>query len=148
MQGRLIDIPSANYLLSQNIYRNYKIKDDLLSFWYQAKHNVLPCNYTLSIWYPGLSPTCTIDGYRLESMSHILNGCTELRNNYIARHDQILDKISNEIPKLAQTIFVNKSIQTCFPDFVSSNENGSALKPDLLVKKETTVMIMDVAGPV
>ena len=147
MQGRLIDIPGANYLLSQNIYRNYKIKDDLISFWYKAKHNVLPCNYTLSIWYPGQSPACAMDGYRLESMSHILNGCTEFRNNYVARHDRIIEKISSEIPRKSQIVYINKTIQTCFADTVNPNECGSALKPDFIVRRGTTVMIMDVACP-
>ena len=32
------------------------------------------------------------DGYRLESMSHILNGCKEFQNNYVARHDRIVEK--------------------------------------------------------
>ena len=126
MQRRLIDIPGADYLLSQNIYRNYKIKDDLVSFWYKAKHNVLPCNYTLSIWYPGQSLACTFNGYRLESMSHILNGCKEFRNNYVTRHDRIVEKISSEIPRRSQIVVINKTIQTCFADTVNWNESGSA----------------------
>ena len=92
MQGRLTDIAGADYLLSQNIYRNYKIRGDLISFWYKAKHTVLPYNYTLSIRYPGQSPACTMDGYRHESMSSILNGCTEFQNNYVARYDRIVEK--------------------------------------------------------
>ena len=50
MQGRLLDIDSADNVLSQNIFRNYNINDDLVEFWYKAKHNVTPCNYTLSTY--------------------------------------------------------------------------------------------------
>ena len=90
---------------------------------------------------------CTFDGYRLESMSHILNGCKEFRNNCVARHDRIVEKISSEIPRRSQIVFINKTIQTCFADIVNPNESGSALKPDFIVKKGTTEMIMDVACP-
>ena len=121
------------------------MKDDLIIFWYKTKHNVLPCNYTLSIWYPGQSPACAMDGYRLESMSHILNGCTEFRNNYVARNDGVVQKISSKIPTSSQIFYISKTIQTCFADIAIPNERGSALKPDFIVKKGTTVMIMDVA---
>ena len=45
MQGRLLDIDSVDYLLSQNIFRNYNMNDNLVKFWYRAKHNVSPCQY-------------------------------------------------------------------------------------------------------
>ena len=49
MQGRLVGNQGADYLMSQNIFRNYKLSDDLISFWYKARHDVLPCYYTLSL---------------------------------------------------------------------------------------------------
>ena len=48
MQGQLVDNKSADYLMSQNIFRNCKLTDELIYFWYKARHNVLPCYYTLS----------------------------------------------------------------------------------------------------
>ena len=33
MQGRLVGNQGADYLMSQNIFRNYKLSDDLISFW-------------------------------------------------------------------------------------------------------------------
>ena len=51
MQGRLVDNQGADYLMSQNIFRNYKLSDDLISFWFKARHNVHPCYYTQSLWY-------------------------------------------------------------------------------------------------
>ena len=47
-QGRLVDNKSADYLMSQNIFRNCKLTDELIYFWYMARHNVLPCYYTMS----------------------------------------------------------------------------------------------------
>ena len=38
-----------------------------------------------------------LDGYKSENTSYILNGCTDLRNNYTKRHDRIEDNIGNEI---------------------------------------------------
>ena len=82
MQGRLLDNIDADYLLSQNIFRNYKFSDNLVQFWYKARHNVIPCNYTCSSWYPQQSPSCKIDDYSSDSMAHILNGCREFKTNY------------------------------------------------------------------
>ena len=36
MQGIFVDIKNADYLLSQNIFRNFKISANLISFWYKA----------------------------------------------------------------------------------------------------------------
>ena len=68
-------------------------------------------------------------------MSHILNGCKKSRNNYVTRHDRIVEKISSEVPRRSHIVFINKTIQTCFADTVNPNESGSALKPDFIVKK-------------
>ena len=75
MQGRLVGNKSADYLMSQNIFRNCKLTDELTYFWYKARHNVLPCYYTLSLWYPNQPTTCVLDGYHIESSVHALNGC-------------------------------------------------------------------------
>ena len=72
MQGAFVDIKNADYLLSQNIFRNFRISAISISFWYKSRHNVIPCHYTLSLWYPEHSPGCRLDGYRLESISHVL----------------------------------------------------------------------------
>ena len=34
MQDRLVGNQGADYLMSQNIFRNYKFSDELISFWY------------------------------------------------------------------------------------------------------------------
>ena len=49
MQGTLIDLRNVDYLKSQDIFRNVKMADVLVVFWYKMRRNVLGCNYTLSI---------------------------------------------------------------------------------------------------
>ena len=142
----LIDINNADYLLSQNICRNFKITDNLISFWYKARHNVLPCHYPLSLWYPEHSPECRLDGYYLHSISHILNGCKEIKNNYSKRHDYILEKISSELRHHCDVIYVNKTIETAFPEILEESTVLN-LKPDIVVKQDTDVSIMDIASP-
>ena len=82
IQGTLADLKDVDYLLSQDIFKNPTWSDSLVQFWYKMKHNVVACNYTLSIWYPATLPICSLDSYRLESMAHLLNGCKEFKDNY------------------------------------------------------------------
>ena len=49
IQGTLIDLPNVDCLKSQDILRNVKLADKLVVFWHKMCHNVLRCNYTLSI---------------------------------------------------------------------------------------------------
>ena len=44
------------------------LSENLVTFWYKARHNVMPWNYTLSLWYPEQSAACQLDNYHLESM--------------------------------------------------------------------------------
>ena len=145
-QGTLIDINNADYLLSQNIYRNFKISDNMLNFWYKARHNVLPCHYTLSLWYPEHQPECRLDGYHLNRMSHILNGCKKMKNNYTKRHDHILERISSELTHHCEKIYVNKTIKTAFPEILEESTILD-LKPDIVMKVGTDVSIIDIACP-
>ena len=134
VQGRLLDNIDADYLLSQNIFRNYKFSDHLVEFWYKARHNVIPCNYTLSIWYPQQSPSCKIDGYSLDSMAHILNGCREFKNNYSTRHNTPVEKIASELPHV---MAVDKTIGSTFKELgLSSSEHPELhLKPDIVLRQ-------------
>ena len=99
----------------------------MISFWYKSGHNVLPCHYTLSLWYPEHSPECRLDGCRLGSISHVLNGCKEIKNNYSKRHDNILDKVVSELKHHCNEIFVNKMIRGSFREFTEKSEHRSEL---------------------
>ena len=141
MQGRLIDIRGADYLLSQEcIFKNYKLSENLVTFWYKARHNVMPCNYTLSLWYPEQSAACQLDNYHLERMSNILNGCKQLQKNYTKRHDRILEKIADELKITGKSIFVNKTARTTFKQLLNTEFKDQEIldvKPDLVIKMKT-----------
>ena len=110
MQCRLVDNIGANYLMSQNIFRNYKLTDEKIHFWYKARHNVLPCFNTLSLWYSNQSVNCVLDDYRIESTAHVLNGCKNLRGNYSNRHDRIVEKIGGDNKRSENKVNINKTI--------------------------------------
>ena len=94
MQGRLVSNQGADYLMSEKIFQKYKLSGDLISFWYnyKARHNALPCYYTLSLWYANQSASCVLDGYSIESTAHVLNGCSKLKNNYSKSTTALLKK--------------------------------------------------------
>ena len=97
MQGRLIDLKTCDHLLSQDVSKNAIWSDAFVNFWFKLKHNVIQCNYTLSRWYRNISQVCSLDGYSIESMSHILNSFKEFQINYSKRHDKLVDKIYQEL---------------------------------------------------
>ena len=57
MQDRLVGSDGADYLSSQNFFLNHKVADKPIQFWYTARHNSLPCYYTLSLQYRNQSTT-------------------------------------------------------------------------------------------
>ena len=136
MQGTFVDIKNADYLLSQNIFQNFKISANLISFWRKSRHNVLSCHFTLSLWYPEHSPERPLDRYKLESISHVLNGCKEIKNNYSKRHDAILDKVVSELKHHCNEMFVNKTVRCSFREFAEESEHRRELnlKPDIAIK--------------
>ena len=151
MQDRLVDNKSADNLMSQNILLNCKLMDQLIYFWYKARHNVLPCYYTLSLWYPNQPTTCALDGYHIESTAHVLNGCQKLKNNYSKRHDRIVEKIGNDVKSNKNTVFINKTVRTALQElgmeFEDNVEELLNLKPDIMIKEENRMIILDIACP-
>ena len=110
MQGTLADLKDVDYLLSQDIFKDPTWSDSHVQFWYKMKHNVVACNYTLSIWYPATSPICSLENYRLESMAYLLNGCKEFNDNCSKRHDKIVGKVSEELKHFWPFVSANKTI--------------------------------------
>ena len=151
MQGRLVGNQGADYLMSQNIFRNYKLSDDLISFWYKARHNVLPCYYTQSLWYTNQSASCVLGGYSVESTTHVLDGCSKLKNNYSKRHDRIVEKIGREIKSRENKVIVYKTVRTALRESgLRDEDNDEGLlnfKPDIVIKQENKLIILDVACP-
>ena len=85
----------------------------------------------------------------MESISHVLNGCKEIKNNYSERHDTILDKVVLELKHHCNEILVNKTIRGSFREFTEESEYRSELnlKPNIVIKGKTGVSIIDIACP-
>ena len=145
MQGKLFEIDGADYLLSQDIFKNIKFTDKLVRFWYKLRHNLLPCNFTLSKWY-AKDPKCDLCQYSPESMSHILNGCKRLSGLYTSRHDKLVNKFAEEISRCWLMSKINKQITTSLENIVLPQELKT-LKPDIVVKNRYIVYLIDVACP-
>ena len=89
LQGKFVDIKNSDYLQCQSIFRNFKISANLISFWYKSRHNVLPCHYTHHCGILSIHVNVDWKAFWLESISNVLNGCKEIKNNYSKRHDAI-----------------------------------------------------------
>ena len=143
MQGTLIGLEFIDYLVSQDIFKNIQWSDQLVQFWYKMRHNVLPCNYTLNIWYK-TPPECILDNHRLESMAHILTSCVEFKDFDSVRHDTIVNKIGSELS--AEKVFVNKSVKTALGD-LQIEDSILSQKPDIILKDNKNIMILEVSCP-
>ena len=146
MQGRLINLKASDYLLSQEIFKNARWSDTLVRFWFKLQHNLLPCNYTLSKWHESVSQVCSLNGYDVESMSHVLNSCKQFRNNYSRRHDKLVDKVEQGLKSYRAEVYNNKPVYTSFHQ-LDCNLTLRRLKPDLFLKTNKRVVIIDAACP-
>lgn len=86
------------------MYKNAAIGEDVLTFTIKARLQVLPTKYNLSTWYPNThNPFCLNhqdSEQHLESTAHITNGCSAYKNLYIARHDRIVDIVSDAVRQI------------------------------------------------
>lgn len=71
-----------------------------------------------------------------ETLAHILGQCTHTKAQRIRRHDDIVDLVMAEIPKRNKEAVVLKEPRI--------ENNGVALKPDLVVKSQGRVFVVDV----
>ena len=76
----------------------------------------------------------------MESTAHVLNGCSKLKNNYLKRHDRIVDKIGSEIKSRENKVIVNKTVRTALREsglqVEDDDERLLNLKPDIVEKKK------------
>ena len=79
-------------------------------------------------------------------MTHILNGCREFKNSYSTRQYTLAEKIASELPHV---MAVDKTIGSTFKElgFSSSEHPELHLKPDIVLRHENEVTIIDVACP-
>lgn len=68
-----------------------------------------------------------------ETLGHVLGICIHTKPARIKRHNDIRDFLANKLSK-SKTVFVEPTV----------NENGELKKPDLVVKNNTDLLIVDV----
>ena len=83
------------------MFINAAVGEDILCFTVKARLQVLPTRYNLALWYPAIHhPHCIMHSdsdHHLESVAHIVNGCTMYRGLYTARHDRIVDLTASTV---------------------------------------------------
>ena len=75
LQGAFLQIQNVDEKISNTIHYNWKLNDELLTFFVKARLNILPTNFTLYIWNRDKDPRCQFCNHCTESMTHLLNGC-------------------------------------------------------------------------
>ena len=118
---------------------------------------MLECNSQLHIYYPNAYPkSCTRCGFHSDTVSHVLNGCRDSKCAIQARHNRVLDIISNAVSALVclaeTTILKDQPIRpTHFDDteIESVFEGIHSNRPDLSVinHRERSCSIIEIAVP-
>ena len=108
-QGRVRrEVKDVNWKATQAIFNNQKSHDKLFEFTIKARLQLLNCNSLLHIYFPHIhNKRCNTCNNPHETVSHILNGCTVLRDAYTNRHNRILDLIHQKVQTYNKdTIFI------------------------------------------
>ena len=79
-------------------------------------------------------------------MSHVLNSCKQFRNNYSKRHDKLVDKIAQELKSYWAESYNNKPVHSSFSQ-LDCHLTLRRLKPDIVLKSNKRVIIIEVACP-
>ena len=154
-QGRIAREVSefADLGLSSVFLHNHKLNDDIRSFVCRGRLQLLQCNSLLHLYYQ--SPkTCNLCNFHTETVSHILNGCDKMKNNYQKRHNRVVDMISQKI----NTLFAKDANCEMIKDtilkpqmFESEQENfvNPHTRPDIVIinREEKEVTIIEISTP-
>ena len=98
LQGAFLQIQNVDEKISNTIHYNWKLNDELLTFFVKARLNILPTNFTLYIWNRDNGAKCQFCNRCTESMTHLLNGChAEFGNFYSKRHNRIVKRLFNQL---------------------------------------------------
>ena len=121
-QGAIIRQEAFDIQYSQEIYKNNSLADKLVKFVTKARLQIAETNTFLHLCYPNYyQKRCPRCNNPSEIISHVLNGCIEFKNLYVARHNKIVKLIGEQIvadkvdfkihcDKVAQPeMFVNES---------------------------------------
>ena len=134
MQGKLACLGFADHSVSHSVFKNIAVGEDILKFTIKARLQVLPTKYNLSTWYPHThDPFCLNhpdSQHHLESIAHITNGCHAYKQLYIARHDRIVDIVSDAVRNIMPASSVMFKHRRVLPEWFGSTCDVFALIPN------------------
>ena len=150
--AKLSLLPFADHSVSHSILSNTSIGEDVLIFCIKARLQVLPTKYNLAIWNPPQhDPHCILHHTpdNKETMAHILNGCSSYKGLYIARHDRLVDLISQHLEVQDSVMYMHSTVKlnwfnhNCTDTNILSNIPNT---PDIVLIQETikSVTILEI----
>ena len=151
-QGRVFQSKNIDHQLSSNYLSNLAISDSLVQFTLKSRMQLLECNSLLHKYYPNThAKSCKLCNNPSDTISHIMNGCLEYKNMYSARHDRLVNHISDEIKKLHPhaEVVCNKIITG---DLLGSSTDFNCVlhrKPDIFIYDRQTMktFIVEISVP-
>ena len=97
-QGAIIRQEAFDMQCSQEIYKNNSLADKLVKFLTKARLQIAETNTFLHFCYPNFyQKRCPRCNNPSKTISHVLNGCMEFKNLYVARHNRIVKLIGEQI---------------------------------------------------
>ena len=97
-QGAIIRQEAFDMQCSQEIYKINSLADKLVKFVTKARLQIVETNTFLHLCYPNsYQKRCPRCNNPSETISHVLNGCMEFKNLYVARHNRIVKLIGEQI---------------------------------------------------
>ena len=142
---------SVDHRNSSTFLGNHMLTDDLRSFVCRGRLQLLQCNSLLHLYY-GIPKHCRLCGFPSDTASHVLNGCTKIKNMYQKRHDRMVNLIHDKVvgKRKSDTVVLKDTFIT--PDKFDShlpNFEHPHTRPDIVCidKKSRTATIIEVAVP-
>lgn len=132
-----------------------RLTDDLRSFIIRGRLQLLQANSLLHIYY-NVGKHCRLCNHPSDTVSHVLNGCTKLKDIYQKRHNRIVDIIYSKVrhangqnPVLKDTMlkpemFVNENEQVSSSSFQTQNTRLDIVVID---NKTREVIITEISVP-
>ena len=134
MQGNFIGMENIDNKISHQVYYGWKLSDNLVKFILRARMNQIPCNQLIHMWNKDHDKRCSMCNERTESIAHLMNSCRKYKDLYSRKHDRVVEFLEQKIQKnnSTSTLFVNKTVETAFPQIRNALQQLNQRKPDIL----------------
>ena len=140
---------AVDHKFSSTFLNNHKLSDDIRSFVCRGRLQILQCNSILHLYY-NADRSCNLCNHPSETVSHILNGCKQLKDMYTKRHNRLVDLIYEKIPSQHNMSIIKDKTLTP-SDFNDSSESfiTTHRRPDITVIDTETrqVFLVEIAVP-